>query len=696
MPGRRITYMKCKREIPAFEAFISDPFLNYLQKQQETVPHVEKLTQIGSMSGLETPDSLHFVSKLYEHVKDSLNEVLQQREADRQFIDQQTKVCLQENIANNTDFHDPTYKTIIGLKDEQNRIVAGPLADTYFEPCGKQVAEIPDWLAAPHVTLFGPPNSAKMAINAMNAYHRQLPDEPAIVRELLSRSTSLPKWGADDEDSKTPLRDDLMNGSLNLAQCFSGTIELDEKGKKYELAKEKRSLPIKRIPGISMPCPFLFYEGNPIPMHLYDFGLHLYELWDTPEALVFYIPKLENEEEARYLAEMIRYAEELIQEIHPEYRLGTIRLLVVLENPRAIFRTNEIMDALHPYFVGASLGWHDFLASTARLFKEDSYYRIPVKSDPDIVIKHIKASHELLAKVVGPRGGIKIGGMYGVLPTDTDRDSNSFQVTIKGFIRDVTIQMRRGLDGFWVAHPDFVRIGIALVQAWYEKEQDQGEALHELINALLHPQHAEEVIQFLENPDVESLDVNDPRFVRALVAADLKESDIIRNNDESEIRYNVFQSLQYLTDWLTGNGCVALPAKIEGEQIRVMDDLATAERSRWEVWHEIHHNRFDAVRLAEIGVEEICFIQNPPVDSDRQVQINWTERTQKWYPVSLKLMLLLMTTENPVEFASELLLPFTIDSIRNQADPFAAVQEIDPIKYALPENIAEIVAKGLK
>ena len=63
------------------------------------------------------------------------------------------------------------------------------------------------------------------------------------------------------------------------------------------------------------------------------------------------------------------------------------------------------MDALYPYFAGASLGWHDFLGSTARLFKEDPHYRIPVKADPDIVIKYIQASHRLVADVVGSRGG---------------------------------------------------------------------------------------------------------------------------------------------------------------------------------------------------------------------------------------------------------------------------------------------------
>lgn len=688
--------MKHHRDLPAFEAFISDSLLDYLLSQKEDIADIEGLSQIGPMSGLETTESLKFVRDLYASVKDSLHTVLQQRETDRTFIDEETRKCLQKNSANNIDFHSPDYHTVIGLKDGDNRTVVGPEGHTCFEPCGDQVADIPEWLAAPHVTLFGPPNSAKMAINAMNAWHRKLPEEPAIVSELLDRCDSIPKWGADDEDSKTPLREDLMNGSLNLAECFSGTISLKEGVKEYQLADKKLSLPIKRIPGISLPCPFLLYRENPIPLHIYDFGLHLYALWDTPSALVFYIPKLENEEEALYLKEMIKCAETMIQSIHAEYKPGTIRLLVVLENPRAIFRTNEIMTALHPYFVGASLGWHDFLASTARLFKEDSNYRIPVKSDPEIVIKHIKASHELLAKVVGPRGGIKIGGMYGVLPTNNDRKSPSFQVTIKGFIRDVTIQLRRGLDGFWVAHPDFVRIGLALVQAWYEKKEDQGAALYELINSLLLPEYAQEVFNFLESPDIESLNIDDPRFVRALVAADLKESDIIQNNDEEEIRYNVFQSLQYLTDWLAGNGCVALPAKIEGQQVRVMDDLATAERSRWEVWHEIYHGRFDSLKLAEIALQELDFIKNPSQESERQVQIDWNERTAKWYPVSVHLMLLLMTTETPVEFASELLLPFTVESIRNQYDPLAAVKSIDPIKYQLPENIDQLLKKSLR
>ena len=270
----------------------------------------------------------------------------------------------------------------------------------------------------------------------MNAYHRKLKNEPAIVQELLDTDQSFPKWGADDEDSKTPLRSDLITAGENLCNCINGTLKVvdSETKKTYELQTTKLSLPIKRFPGLALPCLFLFYKKNPLPLHLYDFAMHFFHNFNNPKALVFYVPKLENEEEAHYIRLLMETAEKIIQRKNSNYKLGTIRLMIVLENPRAILRTNEIIDELFPYFAGASLGWHDYLGSTARLFKEDGNYRIPVKADPNIVIKYIKASHNLLADVVGARSGIKVGGMYGILPVNTDIASASFQIAIKGFI----------------------------------------------------------------------------------------------------------------------------------------------------------------------------------------------------------------------------------------------------------------------
>lgn len=677
-----------KFEIPYYHDYISEELADFLLKEAKPVLGVPDLLEVGQGGGLETTEAMHFLCELYRDLEPELKKVLQQRIADRKFIDERVKACFEFNQSLHRDFLDPEYKTILGLEDASGRIVIGPHTNEYCESrSDKPIAPIPEFLRGPHVTLFGPPGSAKMAINAMNTYHRKLKDESSVVEKLLSTHESVPKWGADDEDSKTPLRSDLVSSADNLTACFDGTLSYTEGEKKYSLAADHLSVPIKRFPGLALPTTFLFYKNSPIPLHLYDFALHLFKNWHNPKALVFYVPKLENEEEARYIHKMISLAEAKIKSQHHEYALGTVRLMIVLENPRAILRTHEIMDELYPYFVGASLGWHDYLGSTARLFKEDGNYRIPVKADPDIVIKYIKASHNLLSDVVGSRGGIKVGGMYGILPLDTDLHSESFQITIKGYIKDVVTQMKRNLTGFWVAHPDFVRLGLALVEAWKFYADGKPELLTELVETLLDKKHHKEILDFIERPDIEGLNKNDPQYVRSLLVADIKESDFIVNNDPEEIRYNVFQSLQYLTDWLCGNGCVALPAHVHGVAVRVMDDLATAERSRWEVWHEIRHGRFKVEDFLKIAFEEYHFIRKDLSDDKKIVQVKWNETTQKWYPIALRLMIQLMTAKKPVEFATELLMPFTVESVREAADPLKKISQIDAGKYQLDDYI---------
>jgi malate synthase len=672
--------------ISYYQDFLSPALQAELLSQARPVAGVAGLHEVGAGGGLENADSLSFLCQLYRELKPELSRVLERRQRDRKFIDERTRSCVQFNRELKRDVLDPDYQTVMGMTDGEGRIVMGPLQAGFMQPRGAAVAPLPEFLQGNHVTLFGPPDDAKLSINAMNAWHRQLKGEPEIVGELLKSHPWAPKWGADDEDSKTPLRADLIAAGMNLTGCLEGTISFEDQ-KKYQLAAEKRSLPIKRFPGLALPSFFLFYEQEPLPLHLYDFALHFFRNWHNPQALAFYVPKLENEEEARYIRLMMETAESLIQQRHPEYQAGTIRLMIVLENPRAVFRTNEIIDELHPYFAGASLGWHDFLASTARVFKEDPNYRIPVKADPDIVIKYIKASHDLLAQVVGPRGGIKVGGMYGILPINTDLRSPSFQLTIKGYIRDVVTQMKRNLSGFWVAHPDFVRLGMAMVEAWKLHQQGQSAALEELVKSLLDEKHHQEILDFIHGPDIQGLNQDDPLYPRSLIVADLKESTYIANNHPDEIRYNVFQSLQYLTDWLSGNGCVALPAMLGGVPVRVMDDLATAERSRWEVWHELRHGRFRLEEFLKIAHEEYLFIRKDRSNEQKIVQVKWDERTAKWYPVAFQLMLKLMTDPEPVEFATELLLPFTVDSIRQAELPWEKARALDPQKFKISEYI---------
>ena len=710
------------RKIPYYEDYLSVAFSERLKTQSRPIAGVARLTHVGETAGLETPEALQFLCELYDLISGELNTVLSQRILDRQFIDQRTRACFELNEKLKIDFLDSRYETIIGQEDAYGRVVIGPHNEFYKKRgYGNPIAPLPEFLRGNHVTLFGPPDDEKLSINAMNCFHRKLKGEPAMISELLATTMNRPMWGADHEDSKTPLRADLISAGINLAACIDHSLEYTDPvtQKFYRIESENAALPLKRFPGLALPCPFLFYREQPLPLHLYELALHLFKHWQNESALTFYVPKLENEEEARYIQKMVEHAEKLIRVRHPAYKIGSVRLFIVLENPRAIFRVNEIIDQLYPYFAGASLGWHDYLASTARLFKEDAHYRIPVKADPNIVIKYIKASHDLLAEVVGSRGGIKIGGMYGVLPLsgnqkgdhqrsdqtnkpDRNRTSASFQVAIKGFIKDVTTQLKRDLSGFWVAHPDFVRIGLALVEAWRLHTQKNSAPLETLVKELLDVQYHQEVLDFIAAPDTVGLNTEAPLYARSLIVADIKESTsppaivggppsaiatspndgVIRNHDPEEIRYNVFQSLQYLADWLSGNGCVALPAYVEGVPVRVMDDLATAERSRWEVWHEIHHGRFSVDAFLRIAHEEFHFIRKDASNHTKTVQVKWTNRTAKWYPVALNIMIRLMTTQEPVEFATELLLPFTADFIRNAEDPWREMLQIDAQKYS--------------
>lgn len=676
-----------KSEIPYYDDFLSPELRDHVLATAEDVSGVAGMKMVGRPAGLETVESLNFLRELYLSLKDELAVILRRRGEDRRFVDERTRAVAAYNEEFKKDYLSPGYKTVFGMEDSEGRVILGPLRKDFHKKGGDPIAPIPEYLQGPHVTLFGPPDSTKLSINAMNAYHRKIKDEPAIIEELLRTHESLPKWGADDEDSKTPLHEDLISAGVNLSGCLDGTISLEEKGKSYALAEEKLSLPIKRFPGLALPCFFLFQDEGPVPLHLYDFAMHFFKNWHNPKALCFYVPKLENEEEARYIRLMMETSERLLKKIHPEYESGSIRLMIVLENPRAVFRVHEIMDELHPYFVGASLGWHDYLASTARLFKEDSNYRIPVKADPDIVIKYIKASHDLLAHVVGPRGGIKVGGMYGILPITPELKTPSYQITIKGYIKDVVTQMKRNLSGFWVAHPDFVRQGLALLEAWKFHREGDSSKLETLVKALLDEKYHQEILDFIHGPDIEGLDLDDPMFPRSLIVADLKESDFIANNHPDEIRYNVFQSLQYITDWLSGNGCVALPSIVAGTPVRVMDDLATAERSRWEVWHEIYHGRFSLEEFLKIAHEEYLFIRKDLSNEKKIVQVKWDERTEKWYPVAFQLMVKLMTDKNPVEFATQLFLPFTIDAIRASEDPWKKALDLDGEKFKIDDYI---------
>ena len=679
-------------QIPYYSAFLSPSFVARLWQESEAVPTMPNM-RVGKglqrdFPEIETPQALSFVIDIYEQMSTSLATVLKQRSIDRQFIDERTLHHQSHN--QDVEYHSENYRTVIGEKDSRGRLIVGSLP----EMATRKQIEVPSFLQGNHITLFGPPDTEKMSINAMNSLHHQLHNEDPLIASLVNASGDVPRWGADNEDSKTPIMRNFLKACTNLIGCFDHSISFDDqrKNKQYRLKESHLAIPIKRIPGLALPDGNHLWKENVLPLHLYDFAMHLFHNWARPEALIFYVPKLENEEEAAYLHDMIETAEKKIQELHPEYKVGTVGLFIVFENPRAIFRIKEMAEVLHPYFIGGSLGWHDFLAATARLFKCDPNYRIPVKADPNIVINHIKESHLILKNSLSPIGGISIGGMYGTLYEEGN--PKSFEVSMIGYIKDVITQMKRGLDGFWVAHPNFVRIGIALVEAWrrYEKNA-QDNTLHHLVCILVpNPSEQSRVLTFVFGEDIDGLEEDDALYQRSVLAANIESSDVISNDDEREVRYNVFQALQYLADWLCGNGCVALPAQLNnanGEKVfvRIMDDLATTERSRWELWAEVYYGRVSLENFERILSEEAAFIKHNQDTGTKRIQVRWQGDAARWYPIAIQILHQLVTDDHPVEFVPELLLPFTFDFVRNHEDPLALVASLHPKYRQIKMNI---------
>jgi malate synthase len=126
------------------------------------------------------------------------------------------------------------------------------------------------------------------------------------------------------------LRDALQTSNDNLVRCFRGTIKCAGDASRV-LAASRLAQPFKRIVGLALPSTAHFLDASPLPLHLVDMALHVFQLWDVPEALTFYVPKLENDDEAAYVHALCASVERHIATLHPTYKAGTIRLLVVLE-----------------------------------------------------------------------------------------------------------------------------------------------------------------------------------------------------------------------------------------------------------------------------------------------------------------------------------------------------------------------------
>ncbi len=412
----------------------------------------------------------------------------------------------------------------------QEQIDAGQMPDFLPDTEGRrnaewQVASVPDDLQSRRVEITGP-TDRKMMINALNS--------GASV------------FMADFEDANSPTWNNLIEGHINLRDAIERTISYtNPDGKEYRL-NEQLAVLMVRPRGWHLIEKHALVDGQPMSASLFDFGLYLCHnarrLMDKGSGPYFYLPKLENHLEARLWEDVFSFSEQAIGLPH-----GTIKATVLIETILAAFEMDEILYELRDHIAGLNAGRWDYIFSIIKKFHNKPDFLFPDRAQVTMTVPFMRAYTELLVKTCHRRGAHAIGGMAAFIPSRKDPQVN--EVALWKVREDKQRESRDGFDGTWVAHPDLVPTARA---AFDEILQDRPHQKGRL------------------RPDV------------SVTAEDLLNFEIPGGEiTEAGLRQNINVALQYLDSWLRGSGAVAI--------YNLMEDTATAEISRAQVWNWIHH-----------------------------------------------------------------------------------------------------------
>ena len=368
-------------------------------------------------------------------------------------------------------------------------------------------------------------------------------DRKMIINALNSGASC---FMADMEDSHSPTWHGTIQGQINLRDAIRGTIDFEnpETGKKYALNPEVATL-IVRPRGWHLEERHVLVDGQPMSASLWDFGLYLFHnansLLEKGSGPYFYLPKMESHKEAWLWNDVFVQAQETLG-----LSQGTIRATVLIETILAAFEMDEILYELRDHIAGLNCGRWDYIFSFIKRFRSRPEMVLPDRAQVTMTT-HFMHSYSLLAiKTCHRRGASAIGGMAAQIPIRDDPQAN--QAAMEKVIADKQREVNDGHDGTWVAHPGLVSVA-----------KEQFDAVMKTPNQI----------------DRLRDDVN-------ITAADLlqvPEGTIT----ESGLRLNIRVGIQYMEAWLGGNGCVPL--------YNLMEDAATAEISRTQLWQWIHNSK---------------------------------------------------------------------------------------------------------
>ena len=404
-----------------------------------------------------------------------------------------------------------------------------------FLPATKEIREA-DWTVASapadlvdrRVEITGP-TERKMAINALNSGARV--------------------WLADLEDANTPHWENVVSGQVNLYDAVRRQLSYDSpEGKAYRLRDDGRlAVLVVRPRGWHFDERHIVLDGRPVVGALVDFGLHMFhnaaELLARGSGPYFYLPKTESHLEARLWNDVFVHAQQSLG-----IPAGTIRATVLIETITAAFEMDEILYELRDHMSGLNAGRWDYLFSIIKNFRDAGpSFVLPDRADVTMTAPMMRAYSELLVATCHRRGAFAMGGMAAFIPSRRDPAVN--ERALAKVREDKEREARDGFDGSWVAHPDLVPVCEEVFDRYLGDRPNQLDRRRDDVHVT-----ADQLLAVQETPG---------------------------SRTERGLRENVSVSLQYLAAWLAGNGAVGIN--------NLMEDAATAEISRSQIWQWLHN-----------------------------------------------------------------------------------------------------------
>jgi malate synthase len=426
---------------------------------------------------------------------------------------------------------EPTRRDLLSAREQRRaRLRTGERLD--FLPETREVRES-DWSVAEvrgdmeqrWVEITGPAER-KMTINALNS--------------------GADGFMADFEDANAPTWHNMVDGHINLRDAIDGTIAYEgSDGRHYELAADPATL-LVRPRGWHLTERHVLVDGAPIAAALFDFGLYAFHcahrLLARGSGPYFYLPKMESHREARLWNDVFNHAQDALG-----IPRGTIKATVLIETLPAAFEMDEILFELRDHSAGLNAGRWDYIFSAIKCFAHDPAMILPDRAAVSMTVPFMRAYTELLVATCHRRGAHAMGGMSALIPSRHDEEANAR--ALEGVRADKERELKQGYDGTWVAHPDLVPVAREVFERGLDGRPNQLSRRRDDVQVTAR--------QLLDLPSTPGEITQDG------------------------LRANVNVGFQYVSFWLTGRGAAAINS--------LMEDAATAEISRSQIWQWVHH-----------------------------------------------------------------------------------------------------------